>query len=581
MRTKAGLSLVELMVAVAVIGILVALALPRYHAFLAQARRGEAKSNLAHLASLQAVYKIEHGNYYSGSALLAPDGGIGYKNEDGTRGDCGDYTDDRDQGLNNHLGFRPQACGQLRYFYQLRSRNEAVAFAYADAEGRYIYPDCHGRGSEECDYTRGDAVRMALRDAKPTVCRNITKYCPAGMGTPPPLPPTPTPCVCGPWGPNGGWTPARDTRSECHHFKQTRPLTRTCGGDCPPGLSISATDERNVNGNSDVSNFSPTDPDHHSPCNCAGTPDPRPECTTEPECDCSLADGNWTPVVTPADMYTCECREQTRTRTRICIPKPPCTDSALLPATRELWGIKVPSLASNVCGLWGGWGAANATHPTWTAGQWGDCTKVSDSVCKQQQTRSRSCPNPCVNTNPKACVHLPITYEPLGGGAVQLTVAREHRNDMIEGTFDDPNIRLYEYECTCTPPATTGLFMMYKGCIADAYNYARLSNGERNGIMAGVIASGETRCDTGILNDGSLTGNEVGCHCLEDIETAVRTEAEDGGAAEDFLGDIYGEIEDRFDSGHCNTDTDNGGLECWQPGAISCCDVTSFNTGRP
>ncbi len=140
MRTRAGLSLVELMVAVAVIGILVALALPRYHAFLAQARRGEAKSNLAHLASLQAVYKIEHFRYYSGSALLAPDGGIGYKNEDGTRGDCGDYADDRDQGLNNHLGFRPQACGQLR------PGNEAVAFAYADSEGRYIYPDCHGGG---------------------------------------------------------------------------------------------------------------------------------------------------------------------------------------------------------------------------------------------------------------------------------------------------------------------------------------------------------------------------------------------------------------------------------------------------
>ncbi len=336
MRTRAGLSLVELMVAVAVIGILVALALPRYHAFLAQARRGEAKSNLAHLASLQAVYKIEHFRYYSGSALLAPDGGIGYKNEDGTRGDCGDYADDRDLGLNNHLGFRPQACGQLRYFYQLRPGNVAVAFAYADAEGRYIYPDCHGGGREECDYTRGDAVRMALRDAKPTVCRNITKYCPAGLGAPPPPPPPPTPpppppcdpttqccdgntvvantfsLTCNGWwgtfndsAPNKGccrrcgctpWQPAvSDSRTDPNACEgesriENVPQTRVCSGP-PPCPAATRTVQRTVRGTKVCITPTPTPP---TPTPPTPTPTPTPlppppdECNTATQC----CDGN-------------------------------------------------------------------------------------------------------------------------------------------------------------------------------------------------------------------------------------------------------------------------------------------------
>ncbi len=363
MRTRAGLSLVELMVAVAVIGILVALALPRYHAFLAQARRGEAKSNLAHLASLQAVYKIEHFRYYSGSALLAPDGGIGYKNEDGTRGDCGDYADDRDLGLNNHLGFRPQACGQLRYFYQLRPGNVAVAFAYADAEGRYIYPDCHGGGREECDYTRGDAVRMALRDAKPTVCRNITKYCPAGMGTPPPpppptpTPPPPPPCdpttqccdgntevantfslTCNGWwgtfndsAPNKGccrrcgctpWQPAvSDSRTDPNACEgesryEYEPQTRTCSGP-PPCPAATRTVQRTVRGTKD----------------CTG-------------CVCP----DWPDLPARTDPNSCEDRFEDETQRRDCTGTPPpgITCSETRTAQRKVKGGIMPTPCSGL-----------------------------------------------------------------------------------------------------------------------------------------------------------------------------------------------------------------------------------------
>ncbi len=409
MRTKAGLSLVELMVAVAVIGILVALALPRYHAFLAQARRGEAKSNLAHLASLQAVYKIEHFRYYSGSALLAPDGGIGYKNEDGTRGDCGDYADDRDQGLNNHLGFRPQACGQLRYFYQLRPGNVAVAFAYADDEGRYIYPDCHGGGREECDYTRGDAVRMALRDAKPTVCRNITKYCPAGLGAPPPPPPppptptpdptptptpTPTPpgrCDC--VSSEGGWIAAEKPADvcACKNYTETKTTTITCTpiGTLPPGTTCPEETEtiiiRTKEGLKPIAECTTTE----CPCREGDT---RTECI----CVCKVmsAEITWNPL---SEDYTCKEVTQTGNATADWEPHPNnpagCQDGFSCPDehtefSRVVCGEKPVNCAAN-CRDWGEWSACARNASV---------TDSSDPMYCYEM-RSRTCSDPCAGVS--------------------------------------------------------------------------------------------------------------------------------------------------------------------------------------
>ena len=116
MRSRiAGFSLVELMVAVGIIGILAVIAVPRYKSFLVQARRGEAKANLSHLASLQEVYKVEHYAYYQGSAMTGVKG-IGYKDGSGNIGDCTDPSLDVDEGLGNHLGFRP-----WRYSYWMRA----------------------------------------------------------------------------------------------------------------------------------------------------------------------------------------------------------------------------------------------------------------------------------------------------------------------------------------------------------------------------------------------------------------------------------------------------------------------------
>jgi type IV pilus assembly protein PilA len=58
-----GFSLVELMVVVAIIGILAALAVPKFQNFQAKAKQSEAKSNLSHIYTLEQTYSAENDTY--------------------------------------------------------------------------------------------------------------------------------------------------------------------------------------------------------------------------------------------------------------------------------------------------------------------------------------------------------------------------------------------------------------------------------------------------------------------------------------------------------------------------------------
>lgn len=104
-RSRAGFSLVELMVVVAIIGILASLAIPRFKTFQAKARQAEAKTNLAHLYTLEMGYFGDNdvfvdvpensacqgqnelgfyfndcsGNRYSYSAICKPDCKVGFE----------------------------------------------------------------------------------------------------------------------------------------------------------------------------------------------------------------------------------------------------------------------------------------------------------------------------------------------------------------------------------------------------------------------------------------------------------------------------------------------------------------------
>jgi prepilin-type N-terminal cleavage/methylation domain-containing protein len=77
MKTNGGFSLVELMVVVAIIGILAATAIPQFSKFQARARQAEAKSHLSGIYTAEKSFQAEWNLYYDGLAT------IGYAAESG------------------------------------------------------------------------------------------------------------------------------------------------------------------------------------------------------------------------------------------------------------------------------------------------------------------------------------------------------------------------------------------------------------------------------------------------------------------------------------------------------------------
>ena len=62
-KGQKGFSLVELMIVVAIIGILAALAVPKFQSFQAKARQTEGKNNLSHIFTLQMSYYGDNDAY--------------------------------------------------------------------------------------------------------------------------------------------------------------------------------------------------------------------------------------------------------------------------------------------------------------------------------------------------------------------------------------------------------------------------------------------------------------------------------------------------------------------------------------
>lgn len=72
-RNRKGFTLVELMIVVAIIGILAAIAIPNFLAFRLKAKTSEAKSNLGAIRSTEVAYFAEW-NWYIGNQTDTPTG---------------------------------------------------------------------------------------------------------------------------------------------------------------------------------------------------------------------------------------------------------------------------------------------------------------------------------------------------------------------------------------------------------------------------------------------------------------------------------------------------------------------------
>lgn len=94
--SAAGFSLVELMVVVAIIGILATMAVPQINKFMAKARQAEAKTSLSSIYTANKSFFAEYQGYTSSLAAMgyAPEGELRYNSGwDNNKGECpGNYT---------------------------------------------------------------------------------------------------------------------------------------------------------------------------------------------------------------------------------------------------------------------------------------------------------------------------------------------------------------------------------------------------------------------------------------------------------------------------------------------------------
>jgi len=97
-----GFTLIELMIVVAIIGILASLALPKFRRFQAKARQTEAKVNLKYMHNLEETFFIEEGRYGRISTM-------GYD-------PSGNRCDSSDAAI-NEVGFSLTGCEKVAYRY--------------------------------------------------------------------------------------------------------------------------------------------------------------------------------------------------------------------------------------------------------------------------------------------------------------------------------------------------------------------------------------------------------------------------------------------------------------------------------
>lgn len=112
-RTE-GFTLVELMMVVALIGVLTAIAIPQFMAYQARSRRSEAYMNLQALANHEKTYAAERDQYYDTGAIPMPNfvpyGGLGAHKM---------TWDAASEGAFGPLGWKPE--GRVFYSYEVNT----------------------------------------------------------------------------------------------------------------------------------------------------------------------------------------------------------------------------------------------------------------------------------------------------------------------------------------------------------------------------------------------------------------------------------------------------------------------------
>ncbi len=130
LKRQRGFTLIELMIVVAIIGILAAIAIPNFLRFQLRSKTGEARTNLAGIRTAEESYFAEYGQYVAQSTGVPAGGGVNTKTTwvSGTGFDT--------------MGWAPE--GSVFYLYAATVNGTSTAYtaeAAADLDGDGTFSD--------------------------------------------------------------------------------------------------------------------------------------------------------------------------------------------------------------------------------------------------------------------------------------------------------------------------------------------------------------------------------------------------------------------------------------------------------